>query len=91
MRHDLFQLEIIFFSHPSFFFVFSYAKKCYDTGEEMSVMSKKLVPRSGTYLFSMQGNACGAWTLRGMFPLWVKGVKMQRIYERHCVASDENC
>jgi hypothetical protein len=31
----------------------------------MSVVSKKLVPSSGTYLCSMQGSACGAWTLRG--------------------------
>jgi hypothetical protein len=54
-------------------------------------VSKKLVPSSGTYLCSMQGNTCGTWTLGGMFPLWVKGVKLQRIYERHCLANDENC
>jgi hypothetical protein len=57
----------------------------------MSVMSKQLVPSSGTYLCSMQGSACGAWTLGGMFPLRVQGVKLQRIYRRHCLASDANC
>jgi hypothetical protein len=56
----------------------------------MSFANKKLVPSSGTYLCSMQGNACGAWTLMGMFPLWVKGVKLQRIYERNYLDSDVN-
>jgi hypothetical protein len=54
-------------------------------------VSKKLVPYTGTYLCSMKWNACGAWTLRGMITLWVKGVKLQRIYERNYLASDENC
>jgi hypothetical protein len=31
------------------------------------------------------------WTLGGMFPLWVKGVKLQRIYGRHCLDNAENC
>jgi len=57
----------------------------------MSVVSKKIVPRSGTYLFSMKGIACRAWTLRGMFPLRVEGVKLQRIYGRHFLDSDANC
>jgi hypothetical protein len=55
---------------PSFF-VFSKANKCYDIGEETSVASKQLAPNSGTYLCSMQGSACGAWILEGMFPLRV--------------------
>jgi hypothetical protein len=54
-------------------------------------MIKKLVLSSGTHLCSMQGNACGAWTLGGMFPLWVKGVKLQRIYKRNYLDSDDNC
>jgi hypothetical protein len=57
----------------------------------MGVASKKLVPNSGTYLCSMQGSACGVWTLRGMFPLRVQGVKLQRIYTRLCLAGDANC
>jgi hypothetical protein len=28
-------------------------------------MSKELAPNSGTYLCSMQGSSCGAWTLWG--------------------------
>jgi hypothetical protein len=35
-------------------------------------VSKKLVPRSGTYLFSMQGIACREWKLGGFF-LYGKG------------------
>jgi hypothetical protein len=57
----------------------------------MSVVNKKLVPSSGTYLWSMQGNACGESTLGGMFLLRVKGVKMQRIYERNYLANNDNC
>jgi hypothetical protein len=57
----------------------------------MSAASKQLVLSSGTYLCSMQGNACGTWTLGGMFPLWVKGVKLQRIYGRHSLDNVENC
>jgi hypothetical protein len=44
----------------------------------MNVMSKKLVPRSGTYLCSMKGNACGTLTLGGVFPLWVKGFQVEK-------------
>jgi hypothetical protein len=44
----------------------------------MSVASKKLVPSSGTYLCSMQGSACGTWTLGGMFPLRVKGCQVAK-------------
>jgi hypothetical protein len=58
---------------------------------EIIFMSKQLVPSNGTYLCSMQGNACLAWTLKGMFSLQVKGVKLQRIYGRHCLDSDVNC
>jgi hypothetical protein len=29
---------------------------------------RKTSSNSGTYLCSMQGNACGRWTLGGMFP-----------------------
>jgi hypothetical protein len=54
-------------------------------------MSKKLVPSSRTYLFSMKGSACVTWTLGGMFPLQVKGIKMKMIYERHCLDNVENC
>jgi hypothetical protein len=57
----------------------------------MSVVNKQLVPSNGTYLCSMKGNACRAWTLGWMFSLRVKGVKLQSIYERHFLASDENC
>jgi hypothetical protein len=34
---------------------------------------RKISSSSGTYLCSMQGNVCGRWTLRVMFPLgyWV--------------------
>jgi hypothetical protein len=39
----------------------------------------------------MKGSECGAWKLRGMFPLRVKGVKLKRIYGSHCLASDSNC
>jgi hypothetical protein len=35
-------------------------------------MSKKLAPNSGTYLCSMQGSACEAWALGGIFPLRVR-------------------
>jgi hypothetical protein len=28
---------------------------------------------------------------RGMFPLGVRGVKLQRIYERHCLVNVEKC
>jgi hypothetical protein len=76
---------------PIFIFYFFIVKKCYDVGEKTSVTNKQLVPSIGTYLCSMQGNACGAWRLRGIFPLRVKGIKLQRIYEKHCLASDENC
>jgi hypothetical protein len=65
--------------------------KCYDTREETSVVSKKLVPRSGTFLCSMKWNACGTWTLRGMFPLWVKGFNLQRIYGRNYLVNAKNC
>jgi hypothetical protein len=44
----------------------------------MSATSRKLVTSSGTYLCLMQESACEAWTLEGMFPLRVKGVKMQK-------------
>ena len=44
----------------------------------MSVVSKKLDPMSGIYLFSMQGNTCGTWTLEGMFPLWLKGCQVAK-------------
>jgi hypothetical protein len=54
-------------------------------------MSKKLVPINVTYLFSMKGSACVTWTLRGMFPLRVQGLKLQRLYGRHCLVSDANC
>jgi hypothetical protein len=30
---------------------------------------RKTSSSSGTYLFSIQGNACGRWTRRVMFPL----------------------
>jgi len=59
--------------------------------ERKSVTSKKVVPSSGTYIFSVQWNACEAWTLRVMFRLRVKGVKMQWIYGRYCLASGANC
>jgi hypothetical protein len=80
---------MIIFSH-AYFFGFSYIKKCYDPGEETSVMSKKLVLISGTHLCLMHGSSYGTWTLEGIFPLQVKGVKLQRIYKRHCLDSDEN-
>jgi hypothetical protein len=66
------------------------ANKCYDTREEMSVTSKQLVPSNETYLCSMQRSACGAWTHEEIFPLRVKGVKLQRIYGRHYLACDAN-
>jgi hypothetical protein len=45
----------------------------------MSVVSKQVAPNSGTYLCSMQGSACEAWTLGGVFPLRVQSVKLQMI------------
>jgi hypothetical protein len=54
-------------------------------------MSKNIFPSNGTYLFLMQGGACGTWKLGGMFPLRVHGVKLQMIYIRNCLASDANC
>jgi hypothetical protein len=39
----------------------------------------------------MYGNTCRIWTLGGMFPLGVRGVKLQRIYERHCLVNVEKC
>ena len=42
----------------------------------------KLVPSSGTYLFSMQGNMCRIMTLEGNSPLGKGVIKMQRICKR---------
>jgi hypothetical protein len=81
---------MIFFSCPSFFGFFI-VKERYDIGKEMIIMNKKLVPSSITYLFSMQGTACRTWTLRGVFPLGIKGVNLQRIYERHYLTNAKDC
>jgi hypothetical protein len=50
----------------------------------------QLVLCCGTYLCSMERNTCGIWKLGGIFPLGVKSVKLQRIYERHCLANVDN-
>ena len=41
---------------------------------------KKLVPSSGTYLFSMQGNMCRIKTLKGKSPLRKNGDSSCKIY-----------
>ena len=49
----------------------------------MSVIrEKKLVPRSGTYLCSMQGYMCRISTLGGKSPPGKKGIKLRRIYKK---------
>ena len=50
---------------------------------------RKLVPRSGTYLCSMQGNMCRITTLRGMYPLDKGVIEMQRICKRLFLARHE--
>ena len=49
----------------------------------------KLVPSSGTYLFSMQGNMCRIMTLRGRSPPGKGVINMQRICRRIYLARHE--
>ena len=48
-----------------------------------------LVPSSGTYLCSMQGNMCNITTLRGRSPHGKGVIKLQRICRRLCLARHE--
>jgi hypothetical protein len=57
----------------------------------MSVASKKLSPTMERTYAQMQGGSCNTWTLGGMFPLRVHGVKMQRISTSLFLDSNENC
>ena len=49
----------------------------------------KLVPSSGTYLFSMQGNMCRITTLGGRYPPSKGVIKLQRICKRLYLARHE--
>ena len=50
----------------------------------------KLVPSSGTYLCSMQGNMCRLMTLEGKSPPGKKrGIKLQKGYKRDFLARHE--
>ena len=50
---------------------------------------ENLVPSSGTYLCSMQGNMCRIKTLGGRSHPGKGVIKMQRIYKRICLARHE--
>ena len=51
--------------------------------------TRKLVPSSGTYLCSMQGNMCRITTLRGRSPPSKGVIKLQRICKRICLDRHE--
>ena len=51
--------------------------------------TRNLVPSSGTYLCSMQGNMCRIKTLGGRSPSGKEVIKMQRIYKRIFLARHE--
>ena len=50
---------------------------------------RKLVPSSGTYLCSMQGNMCRITTLGGRSPPGKGVIKLQRICKRLCLDRHE--
>ena len=55
----------------------------YRLGGDKCQGENKLVPSSGTYLCSMQGDMCRIMTLRGKSPPSEKwGIKLQKIYEK---------
>ena len=51
--------------------------------------ANKLVPSSGTHIFSMQGYMCRISTFGGKSPPGKKGIKLRRIKKWLCMARHE--
>ena len=61
----------------------------YRLGGDECQWANKLVPSSGTYLFSMQGSTCRIRTLEGDVSSRYGIIKLKKIYERLCLARIE--
>ena len=66
-RHDCYQYKIILSSHPSFF-IFHSQMNVMIQRRKWGFQVRKTSSSNGTYLWPMQGDACGRWKLEGMFP-----------------------
>jgi hypothetical protein len=66
-------------------------KECYDTREEMSVTNEPTSSVEWNIPMLNGREHMQDMDTRRMFPLGVKGVKLQRINGRHCLANAENC